>query len=333
MKKQLRVIFLGLIIFTLLFSLIGCQPVHKQPSVSKPKVINISYATRPINIPTIVALEKKMFEEEFAKEGIEVKWHELAGPATTEALAANSIDIATSLNYVSAIVTKAGGNDIKIISGFSQFPKAIGLVAAIDSSISSVEDLKGKKIALQKGTMLHEMLLKALLENNLAAEDVEIVGMASPDAINAVLQKHVDAAVLPDPLLAKALSTKKVKLIRTAEGLIPGRAVIAARTEFIEKYPEIVRKFLEIHKKTLNWAEENKDEAFNMASKVNQMDIKAVRVLYPKFNFDMTLNNEVISELKECAVFLKDNGFLKADVDTDELINNLIDTSYLPNDF
>ena len=177
--------------------------------------------------------------------------------------------------------------------------------------------------------MLHEMLLKALAKANLKAEDVEIVGLASPDAAIAVMQKQVDAAVIPDPVLTKTIASTKVKLITTAEGLIPGETFIAARTDFAQKYPDVVKKFLEINQQTLSWTSSNQEEAFTLAAKVNQMDVNAVKVLFPKFDFSMKIDDTTISNLKESAAFLKENGFIKNDVDTAALVNNLVDTSYL----
>jgi len=327
MKKYVKFIAVLIALPLLISALPGCQAAEKV--VEKPEVINISYSLRPLNMPAIVALEKKMFEEEFAKDGIKVQWHELEGPATTEALAAKSIDIATSLNYVSAIISKANGNDIKVIASYTKFPKAIGLVAATDNGVSTVADLKGKKVAVQKGTMLHEMLIRALEESGLKATDVEIVGMASTDAINAVMLKQVDAAVLPDPLLTKAIASKKVAPLRNAEGLILGQSVIAARTEFLQKYPEVAKKFLEIHKQTLEWANTNKDEALNLASEVNQMDIKAVKALYPKFDFTPGIDEANIEGFKKSAEFLKTNNFIKNDTNIENLLKDLLDTSFL----
>jgi sulfonate transport system substrate-binding protein len=335
MNRRIKISIAFLSAFLLLLSLIGCQNVTKQPDtkppVEKPEVINVSYSYRPINVPTIIALEKKIFEEEFAKEGIEIKWHQLEGPATTEALAAKSIDIATSLNYVSAIITKANGNDIKVISSYSKFPKAIGLVVGVDSGISSVTDLKGKKVALQKGTMLHEMLIKVLEQENVNVSDVEIVGMPSPDAANAVMQKQVEAAILPDPLMMKAISSKEVKLLHSAEDFILGQAVIAARTDFLQEYPDITKKFLEIHNNILTNI--NKEEALDLASQVNQMDIKAVNALYPKFDFSLEINQDNMLKLKESADFLKTYSFIKEDINTDTLLDSLVDTTYLPKQF
>ncbi|MCM1565646.1 MAG: NrtA/SsuA/CpmA family ABC transporter substrate-binding protein [Dehalobacter sp.] len=329
MKKYLKVSFAVLLSLLLLISVTGCQP-NTAKQQEKPKIINISYSTKPLNAPAIVALEKQIFEKEFAKDGIQVKWNELEGPATTEALAAKSIDFATSLNYVSAIISNANGNDIKILASYSKFPKGIGLVAAKNGGIASVADLKGKKVALQQGTMLHEMLIKALAEAGLSANDVQMISMASADALNALLQKQVDAAVIPDPLLTKGIASQKITLIRNAEGLIPGQAVIAARTEFIQKYPETTKRFLEIHQQILDWIQENQDEALRMTADTNGMELKAVTALYPKFDFTMPIDSQDIEKLKESAEFLKENSFIKSDVNPDELINHLVDTGYLP---
>lgn len=326
LKKPLIILIIG--IFLLVSILSGCST--NNTVAKKPDVINISYSLRPINIPSIVAIEKKIFEEEFAKDGIEVKWYELEGPATTEALAAKSIDIATSLNYVSAIITKANGNDITIISGYSKFPEAIGMVAGVDSGVLSVADIKGKKIALQKGTMLHEMLIQVLESSNLSIDDVDIVGMPSPDAANALLQGHVDVAIIPDPIMANVLASQKGRLIITAEDIILGQALIAARSDFLNDYPNIAKRFLEIHQQTLQWSQNNIDESLEIASRVNQMNINAVKKLYPKFDFDMSMDQNNITKLKQSAHFLQKNNFIKMDVDPEALIENLVDTSFLP---
>ncbi len=80
-------------------------------------------------------------------------------------------------------------------------------------------------------------------EANLQAADVEIADMDSASAANALLLRQVDAAVLPDPLLMKTLASGKAVLLRNAEGLIPGQAVIAARSAFLQQYPEAAKSF------------------------------------------------------------------------------------------
>jgi len=329
MRKKTKIIAI-LIIITLMFLLsTGCQNGAEKDLV-QPKAINVSYSLRPINVPTIVALDKKFFEEELAEDGIEIKWYELEGPATVEALAAKSVDIATSLNYVSAIISKANGNDIKVIANYSKFPQGIGLVVRTDKGINTAQDLSGKRIALQTGTMLHEMLIKLLEKNNIDVDSVEVVGMPSPDAANAIVQGQVDAAIIPEPLLTKVVSSGEVELLRTAEGLILGQSFIAVRTEFLSQYPEVVKKFLQVHQNTLNWTDLNKEDALTLASETIQMPQQMVAKLYPKFDFTMKITESEIENLKSSAHFLQDWGFIKENVDTEALIEDLIDISYLP---
>ncbi|AFQ42726.1 ABC transporter substrate-binding protein [Desulfosporosinus meridiei] len=322
-----------LLIFLLCTTLlIGCatQSSSNQTPPDKPKEINASYVSRPINIPSVVAKEKKMFEEEFAKDGIEFKWHDIPAPSNQlEALASKSLDFSNSLNYVSVILAKASGNDIKVISSYSRFPKGISLVVTPNGSISTIADLKGKKIALQKGTMLHEMLIRALAEVNLTTQDLELVNMDSNAAATAIATGQVDATILPEPLLSKTIATGKVKKLRTAEGLISGLTVIAVRSEFAQTQPELVKRFLKVHKASVDWSKTNLEEAFSITATQNQLDIKGVKNLYPAFNFDISLN-DVKSDLQESASFLQKEGMIRPDVDINKLVEDLVDPSYLP---
>ncbi|KGK91954.1 aliphatic sulfonate ABC transporter substrate-binding protein [Desulfosporosinus sp. HMP52] len=324
-----KLLFISLLCTTLL---IGCAPQSSsnQTLPDKPKEINASYVSRPINIPSVVAKEKQMFEEEFAKDGIEFKWHDIPVPSNQlEALAGKSLDFSNSLNYVSVILAKASGNDIKVVSSYSHFPKGISLVVTPNGSISSIADLKGKKIALQKGTMLHEMLIRALAEVNLTTQDIQLVNMDSTAAATAIAAGHVAATILPEPLLSKTVATGKVKKLRSAEGLISGLTVIAVRNEFAQTQPELVKRFLKVHKASVNWSETNLEEAFAMTAKQNQLDIKGVKNLYPEFNFDMSLN-DVKADLQASATFLQKEGMIRPDVDINKLVEDLVDPSYLP---
>lgn len=313
--------------------LTGCAPAQKaatQAPAEKLKTINASFVSRPINVPSIVARENKLFENEFAKDSIEFKWHDITDPSNQlEALASKSLDFANSLNYVSAILAKANGNDIKIVSAYSRFPKGISLVVKPDGSIKTVADLKGKKIALQKGTMLHEMLIRALSEANLTSQDIELVDMDSTAAATALAAGQVDATILPEPLLSKTISSGKAQKLRSAEGLIPGLAVIAVRSDFAKSQPDIVKRYLQVHKASLDWTQANLEKALTMTAKQNQMNIKGVKALYPEFNFDMSLD-QVKSDLLKSAAFLQKEGMIRSNVDINKLVDDLVDPSYLP---
>ena len=331
--KVLSILRLSALVLIGTMILTGCASTQKaatQAPTEKIKTINASYVSRPINIPSVVAQEKKMFENEFAKDGIEFKWHDITAPSNQlEALAAKSLDFSNSLNYVSAILAKANGNDIKIVSSYSRFPKGISLVVKPDGSVKTVADLKGKKIALQKGTMLHEMLIRALSEVNLTPQELELISMDSTAAAAAIATGQVDATILPEPLLSKAVASGKVQKLRSAEGLIPGLTVIAVRTEFAKTQPEIVKRYLQVQKASIDWSQANLEEALAMTAKQNQLDIKGVQALYPEFTFDMSLD-EVKNDLLKSAAFLHEEGMIRPNVDLNKLMDELVDPNYLP---
>lgn len=330
--KVISIFLLSTLVLLGTIILAGCAPTQQatQAPAAKLKTINASYVSRPINVPSVVAQEKKMFENEFSKDSIEFKWHDITAPSNQlEALAAKSLDFSNSLNYVSAILAKANGNDIKIISSYSRFPKGISLVVKPDGSIKTVADLKGKKIALQKGTMLHEMLIRALSEVNLTTKDFELVDMDSTAAAAALATGQVDATILPEPLLSKAVASGKVQKLRSAEGLIPGLTVIAVRSDFAKTQPEIVKRYLQVHKASVDWSQANLEEALAMTAKQNQMEIKGVKALYPEFTFEMSLD-QVKSDLLKSATFLQKEGMIRSDVDITKLVDELVDPSYLP---
>lgn len=322
-------LILVLISLTLLLS--GCSPAaNNQQQPVLPKTINASYVSRPINVPSIAAQDKKMFETEFEKDAIQFKWHDLTTPdSQLEALASGSLDFANSLNNLSAILAKANGNDIKAISAYSAFPKGIALVAGSNTGISNEADLKGKKIGLQSGTMLYQMLVKDLGASNLTVNDITLVNMDSAAALTALLSGQIEATILPDPLLSKAIASGKATKIRSAEGLISGLSVIAVRSDFAEKYPDLVKRFLAVHKQSIDWSADNLDQALQLAADKNQMDIKAVKKMYPEFSFAMSLDNAK-EDLKQSAEFLKKEGMIPSDTDTEKLINDLIDPSFMP---
>lgn len=326
-SKLLSLLMLGVLMLG------GCSATQKQVSntvVNKPTEINASYVSRPINVPSIVAQERKMFETEFSKDSIEFKWHDLTVPSSQlEALASKSLDFANSLNYVSAILTKANGNDIKIVSAYSRFPKGISMVVNANSAVKTIADLKGKKVALQRGTMLHEMLMKALTNASLTEKDIELIDMDSTNSLMAVVSGQIDATILPEPLLSKAVASGKATKLMSAEGLISGLTVVAVRSDFAKEQPDLVKRYLRVQKESIDWGTANLENALKLTATKNQMDLNAVMKLYPEFSFDMSLDDVKVG-LISSAVFLKKEKMLKPDVDINKLVDSLVDTSFLP---
>ena len=129
------------------------------------KEIHIDWAT--YNPVSMVLKQKGLLEKEFAKDGISIVWVQSAGSnKALEFLNAGSIDFGSSAGSA-ALVAKINGNPIKSIYVYSR-PEWTALVTTKDSRIASVADLKGKRVAVTRGTDPHIFLVRALLDAGLS---------------------------------------------------------------------------------------------------------------------------------------------------------------------
>src|SRR5690349_8042212 len=130
-------------------------------AADKPTEIRIDWAT--YNPVSMVLKEKGLLEKEFAKDGIGIRWVQTLGSnKALEFLSAGSIDFGSTAG-AAALVGKINGNPIKSIYVYSR-PEWTALVTRKETAINTVADLKGKSIAVTRGTDPHIFLVRALQE-------------------------------------------------------------------------------------------------------------------------------------------------------------------------
>jgi sulfonate transport system substrate-binding protein len=320
-----------LIVLTLAISLVGCSRPEQSADQELPKEINASYVSLPLNVPSIVAKEDKLFEKAFGEDDIAFNYHNLvAGPEQTEALAAGSLDFASVLGGTSALLARAQGVDLKVVANYSMAPQGFGLIVPQNSSIQTLADLKGKKVATAKGTIAHQLLVAALDKAGLTDKDVDFLHMSLPDASAAVQSGQLDGAVVGEPLLSKAIASGNARLLTDGQGLINAQIVVAVRTDFANKYPDLVRRYLKVQQQAVDYVKDHTEEALATTAKENNMDIEAVKAIFPKYDFSLDLDDNALEEMKKTTEFLKETGLMKPDVDTEKLIKDMVDTSFLP---
>src|SRR5438128_4399569 len=165
------------------------------------KEIRIDWGTyKPVSM---ILKQRGLLEKEFAKDGISVVWVQSAGSnKALEFLNAGSIDFGSTAGSA-ALVAKINGNPIKSIYVYSR-PEWTALVAGKDSRIASVLDLKGKRVAVTRGTDPHIFLVRALLGAGLTDKDITPVLLQHPDGKTALIRGDVDAWAGLDPMMAQA---------------------------------------------------------------------------------------------------------------------------------
>lgn len=305
MKKTLACLGLALAL------LCGQAPAQTadQPRARLPRTVRITYVTAPFNLPSIVMREKGFLDEAFAPLGIKVENPVItSGAQQTQAIAAGEIDIASVLGGTSAILAAANGVPLKVVAAYARSPKAYFLMTRADGP-ASLADLKGKKIAGPKGTVLNQLLVAALASQNLRLSDVEYIKMDLPAARAALLAGQVDVATLAG---ANVTQVEKAggRALTSGEGLIKPTTVIGASTAFLERHPDLVAAYFAAHHRALDFMAKNPDEALAIAAKEQKISIEDARAQLPLYDFTPAMTEADIANLSEDQSFMIEAGML-----------------------
>jgi sulfonate transport system substrate-binding protein len=220
------------------------------------KEIHVDWAT--YNPVSMILKQKGLLEKEFAKDGIGIVWVQSAGSnKALEFLNAGSIDFGSTAGSA-ALVARINGNPIKSIYVFSR-PEWTALVTAKDSKISSVADLRGKRVAVTRGTDPHIFLVRALLGAGMSEKDITPVLLQHADGKTALIRGDVDAWAGLDPMMAQAEIEEGARLFfRKPDANTWG--ILNVREQFLNDHPEIVRRVLAVYEDARKYSVANYDE-------------------------------------------------------------------------
>jgi sulfonate transport system substrate-binding protein len=236
--------------------LVGLAAASSLFAADKPREIRIDWAT--YNPVSMVLKEKGLLEKEFAKDGIGIRWVQTLGSnKALEFLNAGSIDFGSTAG-AAALVAKINGNPIKSIYVYSR-PEWTALVTGKNSPISKIEDLKGKRVAVTRGTDPHIFLVRALQSVGLSERDITPVLLQHPDGKTALIRGDVQAWAGLDPMMAQAEVEDGAKLFfRKPEANTWG--ILNVREAFLNDHPDLVKRVLAVYEEARKYSLANPDE-------------------------------------------------------------------------
>ena len=298
---------------------VGMISVFAAQAADKPDTINVSYVKSPFNLQLMVTKKLGLLDKEFGKDGITISWHDLtSGAHQTQAMAAGSLDIGGVVGSASILLANGGGNPVKIIGGVSRPQETFALVVPADGA-TSIPGLKGKTIAGPKGTTLHQMLLAALARENMEASDVNLVTMDLPKARAALLGGHVDGALLAATHVINA-EKAGARVLVTAAGLISPTLVIAAREGFVTDHPDLVKRYLKVHKEAMAYIRDHEAEALAIGAEEQGLSAEDAEKLYKWAGLTNRLVPEDAESLQADMDFLVENGLMRQPIDLGAVI-------------
>src|SRR5579885_1019985 len=296
-------------------------------AADKPAEIRIDWAT--YNPVSMVLKQNGLLEKEFAKDGIGIRWVQTLGSnKALEFLNAGSIDFGSTAGSA-ALLSKINGNPIKSIYVYSR-PEWTALVTRKDTAIAKIADLKGKRVAVTRGTDPHIFLVRALQSVGLTEKDIIPVLLQHPDGKIALMRGDVDAWAGLDPMMAQAEVEEGARLFYRNKAANTW-GILSTRIEFLKDHPDLVKRVLAVYERARkysldNYAEEKK--AFQGATKLSD----AVADKQLKERTDLHYNKigpDQRDSILQAGLALQKAGVLPANVDVAKAVDDLIDDKYV----
>ncbi|MCL6235786.1 sulfonate ABC transporter substrate-binding protein [Acinetobacter sp. ANC 5579] len=208
--------------------------------------------------------ERGTLETALKSQGVNIKWVEFpAGPQLLEGLNVGSVSFG-EVGEAPPIFAQAAQTDLVYIANQPAVPKAEALIVQKDSAIHSIQDLKGKRVALNKGSNVHYLLLKLLEANQLKFSDINVVYLPPADARAAFEKGAVDAWVIWDPFLSAAEHQLNARTIANGENLVKNYQFYLADRKFAQENPKVLQAVVNELNLTTQWVSKNQDEAVKL---------------------------------------------------------------------
>lgn len=211
---------------------------------------------------TLVLLKAKgTLEKRLAEQGVEVKWTEFpGGPQLLEGLNVGSVDFGVT-GETPPVFAQAAGADLLYVAHEPPAPTGEAILVPKDSPIKSVAELKGKKVALNKGSNVHYLLVRALEDAGLKYGDITPVYLPPADARAAFERGSVDAWVIWDPFQSAAEKQLQARSLRDGTGLVDNHQFYLATRSYAEQHPQVIGTLVEEIRGVGEWVKGNLDEA------------------------------------------------------------------------
>ncbi len=270
-----------------------------QAAEQQDRVLRIGYQ----KYGTLVLLKARgTLEQRLATHGVQVRWSEFpGGPQLLEGLNVGSVDFGVT-GETPPVFAQAAGADLVYVAHEPPAPTGEAILLPKDSPIQSVAELKGKRVALNKGSNVHYLLVRALQEAGLTIADVQPVYLPPADARAAFERGSVDAWVIWDPFLAAAEQQLQARNLRDGRGLVDNHQFYLATRDYAQANPEVVQILIDEIRIVGEWVHGNLDEATAQVAPLLGLPADITRVAVERQGYGArTLTPDVVAAQQKIA--------------------------------
>ncbi len=219
--------------------------------------------------------------------GVTVKWVEFpAGPQLLEGLNVGAVDVGY-VGEAPPIFAQAAGAQFVYIGNDPASPQAEAIVVPKDSAIKTVADLKGKKVALNKGSNVHYLLVKLVEQAGLKLSDLQVVYLPPADARAAFESKNVDAWVIWDPFLAAAEKQIGARLLADGKGVVNNHQYYLAQRDYARQNPKVIETLFAASVEQGTWLKANLKQAAAQIAPLQGLPVEVVELALVRQEFNV----------------------------------------------
>jgi len=288
--------------------------MEKAAEPTTAKVVKLGY--QKIGPPFLLKERSQSLQQRLSASGARAEWIEFKhGPALLEALNANEVDIGY-VGETPPVFAQAAGVNFVYVATDPPAPKAEAIVVQKDSPLKKLEDLKGKRIALNRGSNVHYLLVRALESVKLSIKDVEVVYLAPPDARPAFETGKVDAWVIWDPFLASA-ELAGARSLANGESLVDNHLFYVVRRSFAEQEAALVHLVLDEYKQLSDWESKHPEEAARLLAQSSGLSYEALLVAEKRHTYGiLPVTPEILQKQQSIADSFRKLGLIPKDIRT-----------------
>lgn len=267
--------------------------------LNREKVVRVGH--QKYGTLSIVRMQRTI-EQQMEPLGIRVRWNQFAtGPQLLEALNAGRLDFGHT-GEAPPIAAQAAGASLLYVASQPPNPAGEAILVPADSPIRQVADLKGKKIAFNKGSNVHYFVVKALEKAGLSYTDIKPVFLPPADARAAFERKNVDAWAIWDPYFAAAQQATDARILTDGQDFVANREFFLASQHFAQTHPDRLQIILDVMAETAQWAQPRPREVAQLISPLLGINVEVLERVAARTQYGINpITPEVVAYQQELA--------------------------------
>ncbi|PIT73137.1 aliphatic sulfonate ABC transporter substrate-binding protein [Limnohabitans sp. JirII-31] len=250
-------------------------PVHAQAKsqpLKAPEQLRIGYQKSAVNL--VVLKQQGVLEKRLPY--TKVSWIEFpAGPQLLEALSVGALEFGLTGDSP-PVFAQAAGKELFYVGAEPAKPESSAILVLQDAPVHSLADLKGKKVALQKGSSAHYLLVRAVEKAGLQWRDIQPIYLTPADARAAFERKSVDAWAIWDPFYAATELAVLTRVLTTGQGLSSNNSFYLSSTALATQHPGVVSLLFEELSRADRFVQERRPEAIKLIADFSGLDAGVV---------------------------------------------------------